>query len=460
MLTTNNTLAIMDNKKLWESVLVDIELSVSKANFNTWFKNTYISKQDEGVIYVSVPNAFVKDWLYNKYHKSLVKSLRQLSENVRGLEYIVSKEEPRREKEMAEAAPVLHSQSNVELPLNDFYVDKENNLNPRYTFDSFVVGPFNELAHAAAQSIVKNPGGVYNPLFIYGGTGHGKTHLIQAIGNHIKQAHPQKKIFYVTSERFAIDYMNSIPTGKANLFKEKYRKYDVLIMDDIQFFANKEKSQEELFHLFNTFHDNNKQLVFSSDKHPNYIPNLEERIKSRFAQGMIVDIPSPDQESRVAILQAKARMMNFTLSPDTLEHLATAIEGNVRELEGILNTLFCQYQLKGKELGLQEVRNLIRNSAKPKKAISIKDIIKVVADFYNIEENSIYEKTRRKEVVKPRQLAMYILRQDCNVSYPLIGQKLGGRDHTTVIHSCEKIKEELKTNTLLEQELNQIRAMI
>lgn len=448
----------MDNKKLWEGVLVDIELAVSKANFNTWFKDTYIVKQDDGIIFLAVPNTFVKDWLGNKYHKLILKSLRELSPDIRGVEYLISKDGGMKKETILSGIKPM--QISAELPLNDIYIDRENNLNTRFGFDSFVVGPFNELAHAAAQAIVKNPGVVYNPLFVYGGTGHGKTHLIQAIGNQIKKDFPHKKVFYVTSERFTIDYMNSIPTGRANQFKEKYRKYDVLIMDDIQFFSNKEKSQEELFHLFNTFHDNNKQLVFSSDKHPNYIPNLEERIKSRFAQGMIVDIPQPDQESRVAILKAKSGQISLPLPQEVIEYLATTIEGNIRELEGILNTLLCQTQLKGRELGILEVKNLVRSNAKPKKAVSIKDIIKVVANFYNIDENSIYEKTRRKEVVKPRQLAMYILRQDCSVSFPLIGRKLGGRDHTTVIHSCEKIKDELKVNSLLEQELNQIRALI
>lgn len=449
---------MLDNKTLWENALVDIELTVSKANFTTWFKDAHIARQEDGLVYLSVPNAFVKEWLVNKYHKSILKSLRTLSESIRGVEYVVSKDEPRKKEVSLEGQNIR--QINAELPLNDHYVDKENNLNPRYTFETFVVGPFNTMPHAAAQTIVKNPGAMYNPLFIYGSTGHGKTHLIQAVGNKIKQLHPNKKVFYVTSEKFTVDFMNSIPTGKANAFKEKYRQYDVLIMDDIQFFASKEKSQEEFFHLFNTFHDNNKQLILSSDKHPNYIPGLEDRVKSRLNQGMVVDIPAPDQESRMAILQAKARMMGLVLTSDIISYLATEIEGNVRELEGILNSVFCQCQVKGRELTLPEIKSLIRTHAKPKKAISVKDIIKAVADFYNIEENSIYEKTRRKEVVKPRQLAMYILRQDCNVSYPLIGQKLGGRDHTTVIHSCEKIKNELRDNNTLEQELNQIRSMI
>jgi chromosomal replication initiator protein len=346
------------------------------------------------------------------------------------------------------------------LPLNDYYVNKDDNLNPKYTFDSFVVGPFNELAHAAAQAILKKPGTVYNPLFIYGNTGHGKTHLIQAIGNQMKTLYPTKKVFYLTSEKFGSEYFNSIQANKVNAFKEKYRKYDMIIMDDIQFFSSKEKFQEELFHLFNNLYDNNKQIVFSSDKHPHYIPNLEDRLKSRFGAGMIVDIPTPDQESRSAILKAKAALNNFAIQHEILEYLANSIEGNIRELEGVLNSIIMQSQLKGKELTILEIKNLVKNNARPKKTVAVKDVIKTIADFYNIEEGSIYHKTRRKEVVKPRQLIMYILREDFNISYPSIGEKLGGRDHTTVIHSCEKIKDELKTNTVLSQELSQIRAMI
>jgi chromosomal replication initiator protein len=447
----------MDNEQLWNNVLVEIELAVSKANFNTWFKDTWILKQEEGVVFVSVPNTFAKDWLLNKYHKTILKSLRTLSENIRAVEYLVAKDGGKRHEE---ESPRISSGSAAELPLNDFYIDKENNLNPRYTFESFVVGPFNELAHAAAQAVVKKPGSAYNPLFIYGNTGHGKTHLIQAVGNYIKNQGLGKKVFYVTSEKFALDYVNSVQANKVNLFKEKYRKYDILIMDDIQFLSNKEKTQEELFHLFNSLYENNKQIVFSSDKHPNFIPNLEDRLKSRFAAGMIIDIPTPDKESRLAILRTKSRLSLVPIAQDVLEYLAATIEGNIRELEGMLNVLVCQSQLKGKELGITEVKNLIRNSAKPKKVVSVKEVTKAVANFFNIEESDIYEKTRRKEIVRPRQLVMYILRQDFSVSYPLIGQKLGGRDHTTVIHSCEKIKEELKISTNLEQELNQIRAMI
>jgi chromosomal replication initiator protein len=323
-----------------------------------------------------------------------------------------------------------------------------------------VVGPFNELAHTAAQAILKSPGSVYNPLFVYGNTGHGKTHLIQAIGNHIKEKKDGKKVFYLTSERFYLDYMNSVQANKISSFKEKYRKYDVIIMDDIQFLSSKEKTQEELFHLFNTLYDAGRQIVFSSDKHPNFIPGLEDRLKSRFAAGMIVDIPPPDHESRLAIIRAKISRLGGGLSEDNVNFLASTIEGNIREIEGVLNSILCQMQIKGRDLNLGEIKNLLKLNIKPKKSASAKEVVKAIATYYNIEETSIYEKTRRKEVVLPRQIAMYILREDCGVSFPLIGEKLGGRDHTTVIHSYEKIKQELKDNQTMEQDLTQIRAML
>ncbi len=445
-----------DTKQLWESTLAEIELAVSKANFTTWFKDTAIARIEEGVVHLSVPNTFVKDWLLTKYHKSILHSLRSLNEQVRALEYTVTKDDPRKRELLKATTPSL----TPELPLQDHYVDKETNLNPRYTFDSFVVGPFNELAHAAALAITKTPGATYNPLFIYGSTGHGKTHLIQAVGNHLKTAFPGQRIFYVTSEKFSQDFVTAMQQSRISQFKEKYRQYDALIMDDIQFFSNKEKSQEELFHLFNDLYAHNKQIIFSSDKHPNYIQNLEERLKSRFSAGMIVDIPPPDRESRVSILKTKARLMHFQLTDEVADYIAATLEGNIRELEGILNSIMMQTQVKGRDLGVLEVKAILKNTGKPKKSLSIKDITKVVADFYNIDENHIYEKTRRKEVVKPRQLVMYILREDCSVSFPLIGQKLGGRDHTTVIHSCDKIKNEIREDPNLLQEINQIRALL
>lgn len=428
---------------------------MSKANFTTWFKDTHIVKEDDGVVVLSVPNAFVKEWLLNKYHTMILKALRTRASSVHAIEYVVNKEEVRRKDPRGEAGYGMSS-----LPLPEVQVNKDDNLNPRYTFETFIVGPFNELAHAAARAVIKAPGLTYNPLFIYGSTGHGKTHLIQAVGNHIKTTNPGQKIYYMTSEKFGQDCMNALQTNKMASFKDKYRKYDVLIMDDIQFFSDKQKFQEELFHLFNTLYDNNKQVIFSSDKHPHFIQGLEDRLKSRMSAGMIVDIPPPDQESRIAILSTKAKQQGIELAPETIDFLARTINGNIRELEGVINTLLVHIQLKGRELSLNEVRNFIKNSAKPKRTVAVKDIVKIISDFYSIEEESIYEKTRRKEVIKPRQVIMYILREDFNISYPSIGQKLGGRDHTTVIHSCEKIKVDLKEDQTLFQEISQIRDLL
>ncbi len=444
-----------DTKQLWDSALVEMELALPKATFSTWFKDTSVLKQEDGVVTLSVPNQFAKEWLFNKYHKMILKSLRAASEAIRSVEYVVTRETPKKEPEMRRA--IEHA--SPELPLSDFYINREDNLNPRYTFETFVVGPFNELAHAAAQAIVKKPGITYNPLFIYGDTGHGKTHLIQALGNYFKNT-SGKKVYYISSEKFTVECVNAIQENKMNNFKEKYRGYDVFIMDDIQFLAKKEKTQEELFHLFNTLHDNNKQIVFSSDKHPQYIPNLEERLKSRFAAGMMVDIPAPDHESRIAILKNKASASGTQFADEIIAYVADAASGNIRELEGALNAVILQTQLRGKELSLSEIRQLIKENAKPKKAVSIKEVIKSIADFYDIDENIILEKTRKKEVVKPRQLIMYILREDFKISYPTIGEKLGGRDHTTVIHSCEKIKNDLKEDPTLQQEVQQIRALL
>ncbi|MES2224015.1 MAG: chromosomal replication initiator protein DnaA [Patescibacteria group bacterium] len=451
----------MDDKQiLWNKVLADMELTLSKVNFVMWFKDTFIVKIEDGVVYIGVPSAFIKEWFANKYHKMIFKSLRDASETVRSLEYMIVKSDSRKELEDSERKKKSFTgAASPELPLNDFYINKDDNLNPRYTFDNFVIGPFNELAHAAAQAIIKKPVS-YNPLFFYGDTGRGKTHLIQAIGNHLKQNDPNKKVYYITSDKFYQEFASAMQEGKINSFKDKYKKYDVFIMDDIQFLSKKEKTQEELFHLFNHLNDNNKQIIFSSDQHPNYINGLEDRLKSRFVAGMIVDIPEPDYESRSAIIKNKIRSRNIDLDPQIIEFLTTNTEGNIRELEGLVNNITCQMELKGRQLELSEIKHLIKDTAKPTKSVSVKDVIKAISSFYDIEEASITDKTRKKEVVKPRQIAMYILREDYGVSYPSIGQKMGGRDHTTVIHSCEKVKNDLKNSNQLLQEVNQIRAML
>lgn len=446
----------MDTKQLWKNCLNEIELGISKANFSTWFKNTSILKEEGGIIYIAVPNEFVRDWLFNKYHKLITKTIADIYENMRAVEYVIAKIEIKEEENKTNTTETT---VNKELPLKDLYISPEDNLNPRYRFDSFIVGGFNELAYAASQAIIENPGTKYNPFFVYGNTGLGKTHLLQAVGNSIKEKYQNKKVHYITLERFATDFINSLQSNKANSFKEKYRKYDLLIIDDIQFIGKMEKIQEELFHTFNTFYENNKQIIFSSDKHPNYIPELADRLKSRFAQGMIVDVSEPEYESRLAILKVKLRDQGVSLDEDVVNYIAATIRGNIRELEGSLNAIVMQYKIKNKPLSLLDVKNILKNNIKPKKSISVKDVVKVVSDHYNIEEETVYDKTRRKEIVKARQVVMYLLREDFNVSYPLIGQKLGGRDHTTVIHSYLKIKEDLKSDPQLMQEIENIRIM-
>lgn len=449
-----------DVNNLWETVLAEIELSVSKANFTTWFKNTHAVKEEDGVFFVGVPNDFIKEWLSTKFSREVLKSLRNHRETVRSVEFIIAKKPVKINTAPAqqELAPDQKKDLVPELPL-DHMVVKKNNLNPKYTFETFIIGPFNEVAYSAAQAVIKKPGS-FNPLFIYGSTGIGKTHLIQATGNALLEKYPGLNIYYTSSEKFLMDYVQALQSNRINQFKEKYRTYDALIMDDIQFFSGKDKVQEELFHLFNILHERNRQIIFSSDKHPNYIIGLEDRLKSRFSAGMIIDIARPEYESRIAILRAKLKQNNLQFSEESIDYIASHVEGNIRELEGIINTLIMQVELRKRELNIQEIKLLIKNNIKPKKNISLEDIVKVVAHFYNLEESAMYEKNRRKEIVEARQVAMYILREDYNISFPHIGKKLGGRDHTTVMHSYEKITRELTEDPNLIHDLEQIRAML
>lgn len=442
-------------RELWEYILTQVELSISPANFNTWFRNSSIMKIEEGVLYVGVPSQFFKDWYLKKFHTLLLKIVRDVSYEFRNIEYLIVKDENRKP-----AREHKNTRGALELPLEEFYINKNDNLNPRYTFETFVIGSFNNLAYTAAQAALTRPGIIYNPLFIYGDTGRGKTHLIQAIGNQFKKQYPGRKVYYLTSEKFAVDYTDSIQTGSANRFKDKYRQYDLLIMDDVQFLSKKGKTEEELFHLFNTLHDTNKQIIFSSDRAPAAIPDIAERLKGRLASGMTIDIGEPDPESRMAIIRKKAALHEIILSEDVVEYIATTLSGSIRELEGMVNSIVCHTQVKGTVPDIAEVRQSLRSFTRPQKNISVKNVVDKVAEFYGIDEESIYEKTRRREVVRPRQIIMYLLREDFNISYPTIGVKLGGRDHTTVIHSCEKIKNELVVDSELLKEIQNIRTLL
>ncbi len=454
-MVATSTVNRADPHELWEYVLSQIELSISSANFNTWFRESSIVKIEDGIVYIGVPSLFFRDWYLKKFNTLLLKVLRGVSYEYRNIEYTIVKDVARKPKE-TRRAPV----PTPELPLDDFYINKSDNLNPRYTFDSFVVGSFNELAFTAAQAALHRPGITYNPLFIYGDTGRGKTHLIQAIGNQYKKLYPNRKVYYLTSDRFGNEYTDSLQAGTANRFKEKYRQYDLLIIDDVQFFSKKDKFQEELFHLFNSLYDNNKQILFSSDRAPVAIPDIVDRLRGRLASGMTVDIGEPDTESRVNIVRKKLASNGVTLADESVEYIATSVAGSIRELEGVINSIVCHTQVKGVPPDLAEVKQSLRSFSRPTKQISVKHVVSKVAEFYGIDEDSIYEKTRRREVVRPRQVIMYILREDFSVSYPTIGNKLGGRDHTTVIHSCEKVKREIADDMELAKEIQDIRTLL
>lgn len=441
----------MEEQKLWQTVLSEIELDISKANFITWFKNTYISDKKDGVVTVAAPNGFSKEWLENKYGKQILKSLRNNANEVKEVKYIIENKKPAPKINLKEKEE--KDLEDTQLQFEEFKIDKTTNLNPKYTFSSFVVGPSNELAHAAALSVVKKPGLTYNPLFIYGGVGLGKTHLLQAVGNEFSKNN--SPVMYLTSERFTSEFISAIKNQDIESFKNKYRKKDVLIIDDIQFLAGKEQTQEEFFHTFNALHEQNKQIILSSDRPPKAIPTLEERLRSRFEGGMLVDIGYPDYETRVAILKTKIKNKNISLSEDVINYIANNIQKNIRELEGALNLVIASSKLHDNEISLNQAKKILSHiTHKPKKPIGYKKIFKTVSNFYEVDEKELIGKNRKREVVLPRQVAMYLMRKEMESSYPTIGEKFGGKDHTTVIHACDKIEEALKNNNTFEEEFN------
>ena len=454
----------MELNELWKAALGEIELQVSRANFKTWLQNTFIADKKGSVVTIAVPNSFTKEWLENKYHKFILKSLRNLESEIKEVNYQIKqniiKEDFKGKNAFKEEDKIFRKQ----LYFQELNVNALTNLNPRYAFDNFIVGPSNELAQAAALAVTKNLGKKYNPLFIYGGVGLGKTHLIQAIGNQVKKDDPGKKIKYVTSERFTSEVIAALRSGSLRPndiddFKKRWREIDLLIIDDIQFLAGKEKTQEEFFYTFNALYDAGKQIVLSSDILPKSIQTLEERLRSRLEGGMTADISYPDLETRIAILKSKAGEKNIVLSDAVFEYVAQNIKKNIRELEGALNRLIAaNHQLNQKELNLNDAKKILNSILNtPKKSTTLKNIIKAVAEFYDISEKDLLERSRKKEIVKPRQVIMYLLREELKSSFPFIGLKIGGRDHTTAIHACEKIKKELESDSNLNDEINLIK---
>jgi len=448
-------------EEFWQAVLAQIQLTTSPANFATWFKNTEITSQKEGKLIVGVPNSFAKEWLENKYGKAIFKILHGLDEEIKEVKYEVRKSGFKVLKRTPGPSDLGQVAETGQLGFQEFEIDKETSLNPRYTFENFIVGPFNELAQAAAEAAAKNPGQVYNPLFIYGGVGLGKTHLLQAIGNEVIKNFPQRKVKYIPSEKFTAGVVSSIRNREMESFKSKYQAIDVLIIDDIQFLAGKEKTQEEFFHTFNALYEKNKQIVLSSDRPPKAIPALAERLRSRFEGGMIADISYPDYETRIAILKAKCLERKVELQDEVLGYIASNIQRNIRELEGALNRLIAYQKLQNLAPDLEVAKFLLKNLlAAPSKVVSVKKIIQAVAEFYDLKEKEIISSSRKKEIVKPRQIAMYLLREELKSSFPFIGRKFGGKDHTTAIYAFEKISKELEKSESLNEEINLIKQRI
>ena len=472
----------MDLKETWRAVLGDIEVSLSKANFTTWFKNTGISSITDEKIIISVPNGFTKEWLEKKYHTDILRALRSVTSNkIKIIEYKIEpinqqkplfslnldKKDVNTTKEKSVVEDIIPEDKNIDPPistqsatthpsLNNELVVEGFNLNPKYVFSSFIVGKNNELAHAAALAAAKNPGKSYNPLFIYGGVGLGKTHLLQAIGNKIKEDNPNCKIMYVSCEKFTNDYITSIQKGKAAEFSKKYRSVDVLLIDDIQFLSKKEQTQEAFFHTFNELHQNNKQVVISSDRPPKAIAALEHRLVSRFEWGMIADVSTPDLETKIAIIETKLKEKNFNLDFKVTEYIANVIHNNIRELEGAINKIIAHSQLRNKILELEDIKQIIASitTDAQKKPLTPKYIINIVSEYFDIEIADLLGACRKKNLAEPRQIIMYLMREEMKSSYPTIGNEIGGRDHTTVIHAYEKIVKNLKTDDKLRQDIN------
>jgi chromosomal replication initiator protein len=446
----------MNREELWQAVLAQIQLTISPANFATWFKNTKIIELKSGQVVISVPNAFAKEWLEQKYNKNVLKILHGLDETIKEVKYVLG--EPALKTLRQEKIPV-HSFDQLEF--TEFKVDRETNLNPCYSFKNFVVGPFNELPHAAALAVSKNPGFVYNPLFVYGGVGLGKTHLLQAVGNEIVKSSQKKRVKYISAERFTSGVITSIKNHAMEAFKSQYQQIDVLIIDDVQFLAGKEKTQEEFFHIFNSLYEKNRQIIISSDRPPKTIPALVERLRSRFEGGMIADISLPDFETRMAILKTKAKEKAIDLSDEILEYIATNIQKNIRELEGALNRLAAYQKLQNIQPDLETAKRLLKNVVlSPLRVVTPSKIIRVVAQFYELKEKELLLSCRKKEIVYPRQIAMYLLRKELKCSYPYIGRKFHGKDHTTAIYAFEKINKELQENKKLEDEITLIKERI
>ena len=437
---------------LWERVLAEMEKKVSKPSFETWLKSTKATVIQNDTITVTAPNEFARDWLEDHYASLTSDTIEQLTGSRLAPKFVIPQNET--------VDDLLLEQPPKKMPKPDAAdeISSRTMLNGKYTFNTFVIGSGNRFAHAASLAVAEAPAKAYNPLFIYGGVGLGKTHLMHAIGHYVMEHNPSANVVYLSSEKFTNEFINSIRDNRAVNFRNKYRNVDVLLIDDIQFLAGKEQTQEEFFHTFNALHEESKQIVISSDRPPKEIPTLEDRLRSRFEWGLITDITPPDLETRIAILRKKAKAENLDIPNEVMLYIANQIDTNIRELEGALIRVVAYSSLINKDmnadLAAEALKDIIPNS-KPK-MLTITDIQKLVGDYYQVKLDDFKAKKRTKSVAFPRQIAMYLSRELTDSSLPKIGSEFGGRDHTTVIHAHEKISRLLGTDEDLQQKVQAI----
>jgi chromosomal replication initiator protein len=445
----------MDAKQVWRAALGELQVSLSQANFETWLKDTALVDVDESTFTIAVPNGFAKDWLETRYRSLISQTLARVVGYSVQLDFEVREVLPQVE-DGAPPQPVRLEPSRVggEGP--------SASLNPRYTFSTFIVGSANRLAHAASLSVAERPGHAYNPLFLYGGVGLGKTHLMHAIGNQVIARFPRKRVVYATSEKFTNEFITSIQQGRIDDFRARYRKIDLLLIDDIQFIADKERTQEEFFHTFNAIHEDGKQIVLSSDRPPKAILTLEERLRSRFEWGLIADLTAPDLETRIAILRAKAEENGVPIGQDVLEFIARKVVSNIRELEGALNRIVAYASMGAMPITIDLAQAVLSNVLyNPKRrSVTPERIALAVSEFYGVDMDTLRGQKRDKAIVLPRQVAMYLMRAETDVSLMRIGAELGGRDHSTVLHACDKIDRASQDNEELRRDIAAVRELI
>ncbi|MCI2948436.1 chromosomal replication initiator protein DnaA [Staphylococcus caledonicus] len=444
----------MSEQEIWKKVLEVAESEISRTTFNTFLKDTELKEIRNNIAYIFVIHEFYADWLNSNY-KEVIQTIMK---DIIGYEVDPTFLTAEQLAELDETSRKPNNASKPQPHIIEDHHEGTDQFNTHNTFDTFVIGPGNRFPHAASLAVAEAPAQAYNPLFIYGGVGLGKTHLMHAIGHHVLSNQPNAKVLYTSSEKFTNDFIKSIRNNEPEAFREKYRNIDVLLIDDIQFIQNKEQTQEEFFHTFNELHQNKKQIVISSDRPPKEISKLEDRLRSRFEWGLIVDITPPDYETRMAILQKKIEEENLEIPAESLNYIANQIQSNIRELEGALTRLLAYSKLQGRpittELAAEALKDIIQ--VPKSKKITIQDIQKVVGHYYNVRIEDFSAKKRTKSIAYPRQIAMYLSRELTDFSLPKIGEEFGGRDHTTVIHAHEKIANDIKADSIFKQEVEDL----